>query len=80
MIRSISGIRTSQLPFEGDPKSALRVVIFSASDQQRDAHEAERLGANGYVRKPAGFEKLCATLAAIERDWLNGPGAPWQAS
>lgn len=52
----------------------LTVLVFSASDQAADEREAQRLGANAYVRKPLGFDKLCATLAAIERDWLvRGP-------
>lgn len=58
--------RTRQLP----------VVIFSGSDQRSDMLEAERLGANGYVRKPVDFESLCATLAQFERDWLSADLAP----
>ncbi|WP_332774497.1 response regulator [Polaromonas sp.] len=58
--------RTRQLP----------VVIFSGSDQRSDMLEAERLGANGYVRKPVEFENLCATLAQFERDWLSADLAP----
>ena len=57
--------RTRQLP----------VVIFSASDQRSDILEAERLGANGYVRTPVEFEDLCATLAQFERDWLGADGS-----
>jgi len=49
----------------------LPVVIFSSSDQKSDEREARRLGANGYVCKPAGFEKLRAVLAQLERDWLG---------
>jgi CheY-like chemotaxis protein len=49
----------------------LPVVIFSASDQRSDELEAQRLGANGYVRKPARFENLRAALAQFERDWLK---------
>ena len=60
--------RTRQLP----------VVIFSGSDQRSDMLEAERLGANGYVRKPVNFENLCATLAQFERDWLGAGLAPRQ--
>lgn len=49
----------------------LVVVVFSASDQIADEHEARRLGANDYVRKPAGFEQLCQTVADIECKWLR---------
>ena len=50
----------------------LPVVIFSSSDQSSDELEAQRLGANGYVRKPLEFKGLCAMLAQFERDWLTG--------
>ena len=53
----------------------LPVVIFSSSDEKSDEREARRLGANGYVRKPAGFEKLRVILAQIERDWLGADTA-----
>ena len=54
----------------------LPVVIFSSSDQGADELEAQRLGANGYVRKPAQFKDLCTTLAQFERDWLSADLAP----
>jgi len=54
----------------------LPVVIFSSSDQRSDEREARRLGANGYVRKPAGFEKLRAVVAQLEHDWLGTEWAP----
>lgn len=54
----------------------LPVVIFSASGQASDEREAHRLGANAYVRKPTGFDVLCATLAQLERDWLRPDAAP----
>lgn len=49
----------------------LPVVILSASDERSDALQAHRLGANGYLRKPARFENLRAVLAELERDWLK---------
>ncbi len=53
----------------------LPVVIFSSSDEKSDEREARRLGANGYIRKPTGFEKLRAVVAQIERDWLKQDSA-----
>lgn len=49
----------------------LPVVILSSSDRDSDEHEAYRLGANGYVKKPRGFKETCGTIAQIERDWLS---------
>jgi len=54
----------------------LPVVIFSASDEWSDEREAHRLGANGYVRKPMGFENLRAILAELERHWLRVDAVP----
>lgn len=51
----------------------LPVVIFSSSDEESDVREARRLGANGYLRKPAHFVELCELLLQIERDWLTRP-------
>lgn len=54
----------------------LPVVILSSSDQESDEHEAYRLGANGYVKKPRGFKESCGAIAQIERDWLRTDVAP----
>jgi two-component system response regulator len=52
----------------------MKVVIFSASDQEADRNEALRLGADGYLRKPVAFQELCQLLAQLARDWqLDGP-------
>lgn len=54
----------------------LPVVILSSSGQESDKHEAYRLGANDYIKKPMGFKESCITIAQIERDWLRADGAP----
>lgn len=53
----------------------LPVVILSSSDQELDKHEAYRLGANDYIKKPIGFEESCEAIAQIERDWLREDAA-----
>jgi CheY-like chemotaxis protein len=58
-----------------DRTRLLPVVVFSASNESSDEREAHRLGASGYVRKPASFEKLRATLAQLEREWLSANAA-----
>lgn len=58
----------------------LPVVILSSSDQESDEHEAYRLGANGYIKKPKGFKESCAVIAQIECDWLKTDGAPQHLS
>jgi len=49
----------------------LRVVVFSASDEASDEGESLRLGADGFIRKPVGFENLGKTLIQLELDWLG---------
>lgn len=55
---------------------ALPVVILSSSDQASDEHEAYRLGANGYIKKPRGFKESCELIAQIERNWLRTDVTP----
>jgi CheY-like chemotaxis protein len=59
----------------------LPVVIYSASDLAADRAEALRRGANGFVRKPVGFQDARAAVARIERGWLRSEaaGAPAQS-
>jgi two-component system response regulator len=54
----------------------LPVVFFSSSDDEADEHEAYRLGADGYVCKPVGFEEFRAAIARIECAWLKARGGP----
>jgi two-component system response regulator len=55
---------------------SLPVVFFSSSDDESDEREAYRLGADGYVCKPVGFEEFRATIAQIESTWLKARGTP----
>jgi two-component system response regulator len=49
----------------------LPVVVYSSSDEDSDQREAERLGADGYIRKPVGYEACCKAVAQLERDFLK---------
>jgi len=44
--------------------------MLSASSFDEDLAEAQRLGANEFLRKPAEFPELCAMLDRLEREWL----------
>jgi len=46
------------------------VLIFSASEADRDIHAAYDNYANGIITKPGGDEALAATVQAIERFWI----------
>lgn len=54
----------------------LPVLILSSSDEESDRREAQRLGANGYIAMPVGFEESCAAIARVERDWLKADLPP----
>lgn len=47
------------------------IVVFSASDSERDIEECYALGANAYVRKPASYQELASTLGAVASFWTN---------
>jgi two-component system response regulator len=46
------------------------VVILTVSNQEHDLSECYRLGANGFVSKPLGFEELVDAVARIGFYWL----------
>jgi hypothetical protein len=46
------------------------VLVFSASEADRNIHAAYDNHANGFIAKPGGDEALSATVEAIERFWI----------
>lgn len=51
--------------------SALAVVIWTSSAEERDILKAYRLGANSYVQKPVEFGRFCSTVAELASYWLE---------
>ncbi len=49
----------------------LLVVVFTSSDDPRDIDRAYELGANSYLVKPFGFEKLLELVCQLETYWLK---------
>jgi DNA-binding response OmpR family regulator len=47
------------------------VVVFTSSDQPKDITRAFELGANSYVVKPTGFDKLQETVRYLEAYWTR---------
>ena len=48
----------------------MSIAIFSSSDSDADIEHTFVLGANIFIRKPTGYEKLKKTIKAIvEMDW-----------
>lgn len=53
------------------PGLAPIVLILSSSREEADIATAYRLGAQGYLVKPADTDKLCATVKAVNDFWLT---------
>lgn len=49
----------------------LPVLILSSSSQDSDIMRAYELGANGYMVKPSGLQKLVTLAQAIRNFWLE---------
>lgn len=48
----------------------LPVVILTTSRERQDIHEAYRLGANSYIRKPVDFDRFIHAVGQIVTYWL----------
>ena len=73
----ISGLEVLERLRNHPYTQSLPVVMLSASSFDEDRAEAQRLGANEFLRKPAEFPELCTMLDRLEREWLvPGCGKP----
>lgn len=45
------------------------VILFSASKQESDVRESQRLGATAYITKPVNFNDFTQTIATIWNYW-----------
>lgn len=59
-----------QIKNDGNLKS-IPVVVFTTSDSDRDVNECYQNGANGYITKPVGLEKLLDVFRAFKSYWLE---------
>jgi CheY-like chemotaxis protein len=48
------------------------VVVFSTSNSERDKHNAFRLGASAFIRKPRSFSQLVKTILVMSEYWSDG--------
>lgn len=64
-----------------DAKIALLpVVVLTTSRELQDIHEAYRLGANSYIRKPVNFDEFIKTVEQIGAYWLSLNESPGPAN
>jgi CheY-like chemotaxis protein len=58
--------------FKAHPKiSAIPVVVFTTSAEERDIQEAYRLGCNSYIVKPVEFSKFVKVASQLEVYWCG---------
>lgn len=50
------------------------IVILSTSNEEADRTSSERLGANGYLRKPVEFSEFVETIRQLNLSWLQTGG------
>ena len=63
-----------------DPElRSLPVIVLSTSSAPPDIEYAYAKGANAYVRKPLGMDRLVEAAASIRDFWLGNATLPTQA-
>jgi chemotaxis family two-component system response regulator Rcp1 len=67
---NVSGGEVLQRVKQHQELRRIPVLVFSASEADRDIHAAYNNHANGFITKPGGDEALSATVEAIERFWI----------
>jgi CheY-like chemotaxis protein len=58
--------------------AAVRIVVFSGSENPQHEREAYELGANDYRRKPHSFEEFTRAVKRIVELWLIEPAGSGQ--
>ena len=66
----VSGREVLQRLKQDQELRRIPLLVFSASEADRDIHAAYDNHANGFITKPRGDEALSATVEAIERFWM----------
>lgn len=63
-----------------DATRSLPVIVLTSSDEDRDAADSCRLGANSYVSKPVCTDEFLAAVRALGVYWLGGNQQPAPSS
>ena len=67
----IDGLEVLKRMREDQRTSALCVVVFTSSGEERDIARAYQLRANSFVRKPVAFESFSETVKTVGHYWLH---------
>lgn len=65
----VSGSEVLQRLKQHEELRRIPVLVFSASEAERDIRAAYEYHASGFIPKPGGIEALGATVQAIEQFW-----------
>ncbi|WP_338871640.1 response regulator [Spirosoma sp. SC4-14] len=68
----MSGFEVLKIIRENRTYDSVQVVIFTTSDNIQDQQQALKLGANGFLTKPATLEELNQIVLHIKHKWLLG--------
>ena len=69
--------REALFEIKSDPSFwRIPIVIFSTSKADQDIRRAYQLGANSYVTKPSGFERLVEVVRALDTYWFETVALP----
>ncbi len=52
-------------------ETKLPIVVLTSSNQEKDIHQAQQMGADEYRVKPQQFEELVAIVKEVNDRWLN---------
>jgi CheY-like chemotaxis protein len=52
-------------------QSKLPIVVLTSSNQEKDIHQAQQMGADEYRVKPQQFEELVVIVKEVNERWLN---------
>jgi len=67
----IDGLEVLRRMRANEHTGLLPVVILTTSRETQDIHEAYRLGANSYIRKPVDYERFTEAVRQIGAYWLS---------
>ncbi|WP_129717556.1 response regulator [Pedobacter sp. SYP-B3415] len=68
---NISGLDILRFIREIPAMKTVPVLLFSTSDSPKDVRASIEFGANAYVTKPDGYDKLLQCVDSVQKFWFN---------
>ncbi len=70
-IPRVSGMKVLEWIRQQSQFASLPVVIYTSSELPAEIEKARQLGANDYIVKPSGMEKIMSAVQKIKDRWLS---------